>query len=256
VNDNLLIPIQQVVNATGVSSRTLRHYDDIGLLRPAAIGSGGMRLYGQTELTRLQTILVMRELGLPLSDIGRALGDPGAVAPILEQHIELLRLKSRDIEKMISASNTTITNIKKGRHTPLDEMFAGFDHTQYKAEVEERWGAKAFADGDKWWRSMNAEERQRWKHQQDELIGDWRDAAARGIDPTGTEAQALATRQAAWLSSIPGTPGHGTGEVPSTYLLGLADMYVSDERFGANYGGSAGARFVKASLEQWVANRG
>lgn len=250
-----LIPIQQVALATGVSSRTLRHYDDVGLLTPAATGSGGIRLYGQLELTKLQTILVMRELGLSLDDIGALLTTPEALEDILEQHVRLLEQKAENIGQMIRATRKTILNNKKGRTTPMAEMFEGFDHTQHQAEVEERWGAKAYADGDKWWRSMSKEERDAWKQKQDALIADWSEAADRGIDPTSHEAQALAARQEKWLGSIPGTPGYGTGEVPAGYLLGLAEMYVADPRFGANYGGEAGAKFVKAAIEHWVANR-
>ncbi len=56
-----LIPIQQLVKVAGVSSRTLRHYDDVGLLAPAAVASGGVRMYGREQLLRLQRILLMIE---------------------------------------------------------------------------------------------------------------------------------------------------------------------------------------------------
>jgi len=130
-----------------------------------------------------------------------------------------------------------------------------FDHTKYQSEVEERWGKKAYADGDKWWRSMSEEDRTAWKAKQDDLLNDWREAAAAGIEPTSEEAQALAKRQEQWLGSIPGTPGYGTGEVPAAYLLGLAEMYVADDRFAANYGGTTGAEFVRETLKKFVASR-
>jgi hypothetical protein len=127
------------------------------------------------------------------------------------------------------------------------------DHTQYREEVEQRWGNKAYADGDTWWRSMSADEKADWKLKQDTLLADWQATSQAGFDPASAEAQELASRQEAWLGSIPGTPGFGTGEVPAQYLLGLADMYVDDERFAANYGGKAGAEFVREALLIFVA---
>lgn len=72
-----------------------------------------------------------------------------------------------------------------------------------------------------------------------------------GADPLGEEAQALARRQAEWLSAIPGTPREGTG--PSKeYFLGLAEMYVADERFARNYGGVEGAAFVRDAMRAYA----
>lgn len=130
-----------------------------------------------------------------------------------------------------------------------------FEHTKYQEEVEQRWGKQAFADGDNWWRSMTDAERTHWKKLQDDLISDWKTAAESGANPSGEAAQALANRQEQWLGSIPGTPGFGTGEVPAAYLLGLAEMYVADERFAANYGGFEGAKFVRDALFAFVSNR-
>lgn len=132
------------------------------------------------------------------------------------------------------------------------DMFDGFDHTQYREEVTERWGAQAYADGDRWWRSMTPEEQATWQRQVAQLSADWSDAAERGIPADGEEAQALAARHAAWLGSIPGTPGGGTGRPEKAYLLGLADMYVADDRFAANYGGTEGARFVRDALRVYA----
>ena len=83
---------------------------------------------------------------------------------------------------------------------------------------------------------------------------DWAAAAATGTDPASDEAQVLAARHVAWLTSIPGTPGHGTG-APVEYVLGLAELYVADERFGATYGGPQGAAFVREALHAWAASR-
>ncbi len=247
--------IQEVAAETGLTSRTLRHYDAIGLLPATELNHAQVRYYDDQALLRLQTILVMRELGLPLDEIAQMLQSPQSEIDVLETHLNRLRTKVDQLSQMISSSETTISNLKKGKSIKMSEMFEGFDHTKYQDEVEQRWGKKAYADSDKWWRSMSAEERESWKQRQNQLIADWREAAEAGIKPDSPEASALAARQEAWLGSIPGAPGFGSGKVPAAYLLGLAEMYVADPRFGANYGGLVGATFVKDAITFYVSNR-
>lgn len=124
--------------------------------------------------------------------------------------------------------------------------FDGFDHTTYEAEVTEKWGAEAYRSGDQWWRSMTAEQRADWQAAQAQLAADWAAAATAGEDAAGPVGQALAARHADWLHSIPSTQS-----LPISfpdYLRGLGEMYVTDDRFAANYGGTVGATFVRDAL--------
>ena len=136
-----------------------------------------------------------------------------------------------------------------------NDLFDGFDHSEYQQEVEERWGKDSYASADAWWRSMSKAEQSAWRLASRDLTSAWADAATRGVDPGSEEAQLLAGRQNSWLSAIPGTPGAGSGNADSDYLLGLAAMYVADERFAANYGGIHGAEFVAASMRVFVERR-
>jgi hypothetical protein len=136
-----------------------------------------------------------------------------------------------------------------------EDMFDGFDHTQHKAEVTERWGAEAYRAGDAWWRGMSTDDRAEWQARTGQLSADWIDAAARGIDPAGTEAQALAERHVAWLTGIPGTPAASAGADVAAYVSGLGEMYVADPRFAANYGGESGAAFVRDALRVYADTR-
>jgi hypothetical protein len=133
-----------------------------------------------------------------------------------------------------------------------EDMFDGFDHTQYKDEVEERWGKDAYAKSDAWWRSMSAEEKAAWKGRAALLGSDWIEAAQRGVDPASDEAQALAQRQFDWLRGIPGTPGGGGKGPTKEYFTGLGEMYVADERFAVNYGGIDGATFVRDAMKEYA----
>ena len=244
--------IQQIAKLAGTTSRTLRHYDDIGLLAPSRIGGNGYRYYDERALVRLQRILLLRDLGLGLLQIKELLENVTAEVPALEAHLAWLRQEQNRLARQIASVESTIDALRGGEPLMAENMFDGFDHTKYKDEVEERWGKKAYADSDRWWRGMSAEEKAAWQQKVSDLGRDWIAAAERGIAPESEEAQALAKRHVEWLSGIPGTPAAAPGGDVKAYVLGLGEMYVADPRFGANYatsaGGSAGAEFVRDAL--------
>ncbi|OIJ34449.1 MULTISPECIES: MerR family transcriptional regulator [unclassified Microbacterium] len=262
--------IQEIARLAGTTSRTLRHYDDIGLLAPSRIAANGYRHYDAAALVRLQRILLLRELGLGLPQIAEVLGPStgsgtqgagsgtrtATEAAALETHLALLREEQTRLARQIASVESTITALRGGENLMAENMFDGFDHTQYKQEVEDRWGTKAYADGDRWWRGMSDTERAEWQQRVADLGRDWIAAAESGIDPASAEAQELARRHVAWLTGIPGTPAAALRQGPDAgakaYVIGLGEMYVADPRFGANYatsaGGTHGAEFVRDAL--------
>ena len=250
--------IQEIARLAGTTSRTLRHYDDIGLLPPSRIAANGYRHYDGQALVRLQRILLLRELGLGLPQIADVLspstgsGTQGAEASALQTHLALLREEQTRLARQIASVESTITALRGGEELMAENMFDGFDHTRYKEEVEERWGAKAYADGDRWWRGMTDAERADWQQRVSDLARDWIAAAESGIDPASAEAQDVARRHVEWLTGVPGTPAAAPGGDVKGYVIGLGEMYVADPRFGANYatasGGTQGAEFVRDAL--------
>ncbi|MDQ0576885.1 MerR family transcriptional regulator [Agromyces albus] len=240
--------IQEIAKLAGTTSRTLRHYDDIGLLAPSRIGGNGYRYYDERALVRLQRIMLLRDLGLGLPVIAEVLDREANAQPALLGHLEWLRKEQERLARQIASVERTIGALEGGERLMADQMFDGFDHTQYKEEVEQRWGKDAYAKSDAWWRGLSADEKSAWQERATTLGSDWIAAFERGIDPAGDEAQALARRHFEWLRGIPGTPGGGAGGPTKEYFLGLADMYVADDRFGANYGGPAGAEFVRDAM--------
>lgn len=245
-------PIQHIARLAGTTSRTLRHYDDVGLLRPTRVGGNGYRYYDRSALVRLQRILLLRELGLGLPQIRGLLDRETSEAEALETHLAWLQEEQSRLARQIASVQATIHALRGGEELMAENMFDGFDHTRYREEVEQRWGSDAYARSDRWWRGMSDTERSEWMLRAADLGRDWIAAAERGIDPEGDEAQALAARHVAWLRGIPGTPGQGSPDEFAQYVRGLADMYVDDPRFAANYGGTAGAEFVRAALRQHV----
>lgn len=248
-------PITTVARLAGTTSRTLRHYGDVGLLEPSRVGANGYRFYDAPALVRLQRILLLRSLGLPIPAIRAALddGDEAAPASALRAHLDHLRGEQQRLDRQIDAVLTTVEALERGEEPMPEKMFDGFDHTRYREEVEERWGHDAYARGDTWWRSRSDAEREAFGRDVAELNAGWTDAAARGVPPSGDEAQKLAGRHVAWLSSMPGLPQDEDGALLPEYIRGLGDMYVQDPRFAANYGGQGGAEFVRAALEVWLA---
>jgi MerR family transcriptional regulator, thiopeptide resistance regulator len=244
--------IQEVARLAGTTSRTLRHYGDVGLLEPSRIGGNGYRRYDAQALARLQRILMLRDLGLGIPAIAEVLEGQRDDAEALAGHLRWLRQEKDRLDRQIASVEITIEKMEGGEQLMAEEMLNGFDHTRYKDEVERRWGKQAYADSDSWWRSMSEEEKSAWKNFAADLGFDWIEAADRGVAPDSDEAQALAKRHADWLSGIPGAPGNGTGAPTKDYFLGLAEMYVADERFAANYGGVDGATFVRDAMRVYA----
>ena len=244
--------IQQLARLAGTTSRTLRHYDDIGLLAPSRIGTNGYRYYDGDAFVRLQRILLLRELGLGLPTIADVLERHADETAALRDHLRWLRSEQERLARQVASVTSTIDALQKGEPIMAEKAFEGFDHTQYREEVEQRWGREAYAKSDAWWRGMSEAERAEWQQRQKSLADAWTDAAVRGLDPEGAEAQQLAARHAEWLGGIPGTPGSDNGRPAKAYFIGLGDMYVADERFAANYGGVEGAAFVRDAMRAYA----
>jgi DNA-binding transcriptional MerR regulator len=198
--------IQQIAKIAGTTSRTLRHYDDIGLLSPSRIAHNGYRHYDQAALIQLQRILLLRELGLGLPAIAEVLGNESDATKALSAHLQWLRQEQDRLNRQIASVQRTIDAVKGGGELMAENMFDGFDHTRYKDEVEERWGKEAYASSDAWWRGMDAGQKADWKQRSQQLGSDWVAAAGSGMAADSTEAQDLARRQVEWLRGIPCTP--------------------------------------------------
>lgn len=245
--------IQQIARIAGTTSRTLRHYNELGLVLPSRIGSNGYRYYDETALVRLQRVLLLRELGLGLAHISEIFARNHDEVSALTTHLALLRQEQDRLARQIGAVEHTIRARTGKEHLMSETMFDGFDHTQHRDEVESRWGRQAYADADSWWRGMTQAEKQRWMARATELSADWTAAAGDpSITPHSPSAEHLAQRHIEWLRGVPGTPAAMPAGDLAGYVRGLADMYAVDERFAANYGGIDGASFVQATLHAYL----
>jgi DNA-binding transcriptional MerR regulator len=238
----MLIGISEVARLAGTTSRTLRHYQDVGLLEPSEVGANGYRYYDGAALTRLQRILLLRQLGLGVGAIADTLQQADDTSA-LRAHLGWLRAEADRIDRQIASVQRTITALEEGAQIMAEDRFDGFDHTKYRDEVEQRWGTDAYARGDRWWRGLDDAQRQAFGQEHKDIAAAWARLREQGAPVDGPEATELARRHRAWIAV-----GWG-GEQPSPdALVGLAEMYVADERFAANYGGVPGATYVHDAL--------
>ncbi len=233
--DELEYTVQKLAKLAGVSTRTLRYYDEIGILKPARISSSGYRIYGQDEINLLQQILFYRELGVNLTDIKQIMTDPafdGSRA--LKEHRKQLLDKRNQIDQLIANVEKTIAQ-KEGRITMSDqEKFEGFkkkaieeNEKKYGNEIREKYGEDTVRKSNEKFMNMSKEDHDAATLLSEELMETLREAMQTG-DAKGELAQKAAELHKQWLMFY--WPSYS-----KEAHAGLAQMYVDDERFTAYY---------------------
>ena len=233
--DNVEYTVQKLGKIAGVSTRTLRYYDEIGILKPARINSSGYRLYGQVEVDMLQQILFYRELDMTLDCIKDIVIQPSFdVAKALKEHrVELLRKKDR-LDLLISNIDKSI-DLAEGRNSMTDiEKFNGFkqklvddNEKKYGAEIRSKYGDGAIDKSNNKVKGMSKSKMDEAERLATEIIETLEDAFKTG-DPAGELAQRAADLHKQWICLYWDT-------YTKDAHVGIAQMYVDDERFTAYY---------------------
>lgn len=240
-------PIKDVAQATGLTSRTLRHYEQLGLLRPSRVASNGYRFYGETELSRLYRILTLRALELPLAAIRLTLDDEQSLAGTMQAHLSLLEARRDHTEQQITIVRQTLQAVQKGNIMNIDDVFEGFDESQYETEVRQRWGDDAWERSARRREGMNDLERAQDNEKSIDVTAALREAADSGVDPSSAPFHALIAEHYAWVTD------HWGGRKPSREAYtGLSHLYVSDPRFAASYGGQSNAEIIRMAMQAWM----
>ncbi|MGG0811067.1 MerR family transcriptional regulator [Paenibacillus alvei] len=219
--------VKEVADITGVSVRTLHHYDEIGLLTPAHITEAGYRQYSEDDLALLQQILFFRELDFPLKQIKEIIYSPNFnQAEALELHRSMLLEKRSKLDVMLETLDRTIRHMKGEIEMTNKEKFQGFDfsHNPYEQEARERWGSKAVDEANAKISSMTMEQQSSLSEKMNEIYT--RLAALRNSAPESEEAQAGIKEWFDFLNSM--------GKYTPEAFKGLGQMYVDDERFTKN----------------------
>lgn len=136
--------VKQLARLSGVSVRTLHHYDEIGLLKPAFTGENRYRYYGREELLRLQDILFHRELGVPLADISRLLESGGRDrVAILAEHREMLAERVKRSRQLLRTMDRTIAELQGEGTMDDQDIYKGFapeKQAEYEQWLVDRYG--------------------------------------------------------------------------------------------------------------------
>lgn len=166
-------------------------------------------------------------------------------AQALATHLDWLAGEKERLDRQIASVELTIRNIKEGKQLMAGQMFDGFDHTQYRVEVEEKWGADAYRKSDTWWRSKSEAERRAYLAQHTAIAVDYQKAREAHESVESPTVQAIVARHVDWLILWADVTG---GPITAQRLRGYGDMYVGDPRFAKNYGGLDGAEFVREAF--------
>lgn len=227
------LTVGEVATLASVSVRTLHHYDELGLLTPSVRTGAGYRLYSDADLVALQQVLFFKELGFGLGDIARIMHDPQFDRlEALRMQRRMLMDKSTQLALMAEAVEAAIDATEGGVRMDAKDMFEAFgdfDPKEYEKEAEERWGST----------DAYKESARRTKRYTKE---DWIEVR--------TETEAVNAGLAALMDE--GVPADDPRAMdfaeqhrlnidkrfyPCSHEMqcGLAEMYIMDPRFTANY---------------------
>lgn len=222
--------VGELANMAGTTVRTLHHYDAIGLLPPTSRTDSGYRLYNGDALVRLQQILLFREMGLPLGEIGRILDEPtfDSIAALKDHRQNLQRQVAR-LGRLLNTVERTIHKLEGSDMSLSDqELYAGFKSEEVeriKREARERYGSAEVTASEERIKGMGKDA---WEALKTEM-----DAVTRALvplmerDPDDANVQALIARHHAVIEHF--------YEAPAERYAGLAQLYANDPEFRAFY---------------------
>lgn len=227
--------INKLGRMAGVTARTLRYYDGIGLLKPARINSSGYRIYGKEQVERLQQIMFYRELGVGLDEIKMILSDPAFNRLFaLENHLRKLRNEKRQLATLIANVEKTILAEKGETEMKDEERFEGFkrkmveeNESKYGEEIRGNYGDETVDRSNAKVMGMTKEQYAQAEKLSAELNETLKAALEQG-DPAGELAQKACELHKQWLMFF------WDGYSKEAHM-GLGQMYVDDGRFTAYY---------------------
>jgi DNA-binding transcriptional MerR regulator len=221
--------VKDVARFAGISVRTLHHYDSIGLLVPGARTAAGYRLYTDSDLVRLQQILIGRELGLSLEEVRRSLDDPDfdQKAALLDQRARL-KDRARQTEAMIGAIDVALAtldgSLERGEMN-MEDLFGGFKPSQHDEEARRRWGtSEAFVEAERRTKRYSPDDWKALQAEQAAVYDDAYSALKAGKSPSEAAVMDIAERHRMSIDRWFYPCSHGMHR-------GLASMYESDNRF-------------------------
>ena len=227
--------IKEISQMAGVSTRTLRYYDEIGLLAPLRTSSSGYRIYGEEEINKLQQILLYREFDLPLETITSLLQTRGYDREkMLKEHRQKLLAKRDRIDQMLETIEKSISETKGMMKMKDTDKFRGLkeknirkNEEKYGKEMREKYGEEVVEESNRKYQGQTQETYEKAERLAQEILKKLY-AVMDEKDPSSNEAQEVAELHKEWISLYWPT-------YTKEAHRGLAQMYVEDERFKAYY---------------------
>lgn len=224
--------IAEVARMSKLTSRTLRHYDDIGLLTPAYVGANGYRYYKQEQLLRLQEVLLLRELGLGLATITEILDGRRDRVEALRRHEQRLRGERDRLGRLADTVSRTITQLQGGQVMAAEELFEGFAQRQAEQEARlvDRYGESVrehFQAAREHTKDWTKEDYLKAQREGEALDANLLELMRSGAAPDSPAALDAMTEHCASVSKF-WTPGRES-------YAGLGRLYVEDPEFKARY---------------------
>lgn len=228
--------IRDLAKLAGVSARTLRYYEEIGLLKPLYTSQAGYRFYGEDEVALLQQILFYRERGFDLKSIGQILYERDFdLMEALKEHLRVLEAQRIHVDALIRTVKQTILSMKGEYEMEDQEKFRVFleqqikeNETKYGAEIREKYGDAQVDASNRRMLKMSQEEWDRFQKLETEIREGLANAVRTGVLPDSQAGCRIVELHREWLSM---TWKQYTKEAHRA----LASMYVCDERFTQYY---------------------
>lgn len=227
--------IKKLAEMTGITTRTLRYYDDINLLKPSEVNENNYRIYDEKNVNKLQQILFYRSLNFPLQEIKKIMDDPNfSRIDALKQQQQLLLQEQEKINTLLTNIDLTIKDYQGEIEMTDTEKFTAFkenriseNETKYGVEIRQKYGSKTVEQSNQKFSKLSEVEFQQMQSVEKTLIDDLV-ALKQHPDLDSQLAQKIYQEHKQWLEYT--WPSY-TKEAHR----GLVDMYISDARFGDYY---------------------
>lgn len=251
MNKKINMTVNDVAKLTGTTVRTLHYYDQIGLLCPSRVAKSRYRIYDDNDMTKLQNIQFLKEIGFSLNEIIQIISDPNYdQRKALYKHREILLAKHKKIEELIELIDKAIDGKSKLDLSVLNKDSILKLQQQYYHEVKENWNNhKEFQEFEAKYGSLdNRQKVEKWNLSIQkasyifESISEYMDC-----DPSDPNVQSLISE---WKNFI----SENCYECSNDMLLNLGNMYVTDKRFTENidsYGKPGLAKFVRDAIRYY-----
>lgn len=247
--------IRELSELAGVSARTLRYYDEIGLLKPLYVSEAGYRFYGEQEAEALQQILFYRERGFGLKQIGEILkGEDFDVEQALKEHLADLEAQRDHLNALIRTVKHTILSRKgeyemsdKEKFETLKERAIKENEAQYGAEIRVKYGEASVEASNEKLKGMSKEEWEQFQGLEKEILERLHECVSGKMSFDSEKAKELVTLHKKWLCMT-------WAKYSAEAHKGVAAMYVADERFRQYYDREMPgcAEFLKPAVEYWA----